>query len=134
MSNNIQTEVENEDILPQTENNDWDNEISPLDMPSDEQIVSSEGTQTVDSETQTEEQTQDKLAQVNNKLKRALQNMKDRIHQAVIERPQLFPNISDDTVERLDQLISTLDNQATQIDVLENERDQAQHEINELQR
>ena len=90
--------------------------------------------ETIDNETQTDEQPHDKLTQVNNKLKRALQTIKDRIHQAVIDRPELFSDTGDDTIERLDHLISTIGNQATQIDNLQNEHDHAQHEINQLQR
>ncbi len=78
--------------------------------------------QIIDNETQTDEQSQDKHAQVNNKLKRALQTIKDKIHQAVVERPELFSDTGDDTIERLDHLISTVANQATQIDILQNER------------
>jgi hypothetical protein len=88
----------------------------------------------IDNETQTEEQSQDKIVQVNNKLKRVLQNIKDKIHQAVIERPELFPDVADDTIERLDHLISKIGNQATQISHLQNEYDQAQDEIEQLQR
>ena len=94
------------------------------DIPSDEPIVSSTIRETVENETQTDEQSQDKLVQINNKLKRALQTIKDKIHQAIIDRPQLFGDISDDTIERLDYLISTIENQATQIEVLHNECDQ----------
>jgi hypothetical protein len=56
----------------------------------------------------------------------------------VAERPDLFADTSDDTIERLDHLISTVSNQATQIDILQAERDQAEeqlrNEIRELQR
>ncbi len=95
---------------------------------------SSRTNETVDNETQTDEQSQDKLTQVNNKLKRTLQTIKDKIHQAVIEQPQLFTDIGDDTIERLDHLISIVGNQVRQIDDLQNERDHAQHQINQLQR
>jgi len=109
-----------------------DNEESSL---TDSNLISSTRTnEFIDNETQTDEQPQDKLIQVNNKLKRALQTIKDKIHQAVVEQPQLFPDISDDTIERLDHLISAIENQATQINILQNERDHAQHEINQLQR
>jgi hypothetical protein len=94
----------------------------------------SQTTEKVDNETQTDEQPQDKHAQVNTKLKRALQNIKDKIHHAVVERPELFPDAGDDTIERLDHLISAIGNQAMQLDILQNERDHAQHEINQLQR
>lgn len=84
--------------------------------------------QTIDNETQTDEQSQDKHVQVNNKLKRALQTIKDKIHQAVVERPELFSDTGDDTIERLDHLISTVANQAAQIDILQNE-----HMLNKFQ-
>ncbi len=135
VDNYVQTEIENEQTslnqttLPETEDNDWNDQI-PSDQPNFSSIIK----QTIDNETQTDEQTQDKLIQVNNKLKRALQTIKDKIHQAVVERPQLFPDVGDDTIERLDHLISAIGNQATQIDLLQNERDHAQHEINQLQR
>ncbi len=90
--------------------------------------------ETIDNETQTDEQPADKLTQVNNKLKRALQAIKDKIHQVVIDRPELFSDTGDDTIERLGHLIFTIGNQATQIDNLQNERDRAQYEINQLQR
>ncbi|CAF1419944.1 unnamed protein product, partial [Adineta steineri] len=82
--------------------------------------------ETVDNETQTDEQQKDKLAQINNKLKRALQNIKEKIQRIVNEKPELFINSSDDTVERLDNLLSA-------IEILQNERDHALQKIDELQ-
>jgi hypothetical protein len=140
VDNYVQTEFENEQTssnqttVPETEDNDWNIQMSPLEIPSDEPNVSSITKQTVDNETQTDEQSHDKLTQVNNKLKRVLQTIKDKIHQAVIEQPQLFTDIGDETIERLDHLISTIENQAIQIDILQNERDHAQHEMIQLQR
>lgn len=123
VDNYIETETETEieptsSDLPATEDNDWNSQMSPIEIPSDEPNISSVGKETIDNETQTEEQ-----SQVNNKLKRALQTMKDKIHQAVTERPELFPNVGEDTIQRLDHLISTIENQATQIDILNDERD-----------
>jgi hypothetical protein len=118
VDNYVQTESENEQI----EDNDWNAQFTP----SNESNLSSIIKQTIDNETQTDEQSQDKLVQVNNKLKRALQTIKDKIHQAVIERSDLFSDVSDDTIERLDHLISTIGNQANEIDRLQNERDQLQ--------
>jgi len=140
VDNYVQTEFENEQTssdqtnLPETEDNDWNTQISPLEIPSNEPNVSSIIKQTVDNETQTDEQSHDKLVQVNNKLKRVLQTIKDKIHQAVIDQPQLFTDIGDETIERLDHLISTIGSQAIQIDILQNERDHAQHEMIQLQR
>jgi uncharacterized phage infection (PIP) family protein YhgE len=76
--------------------------------------------QTIDNETQTDDQQHDKLVQTNNKLKRALQTIKDKIHRIAGERPELFPQMSDDTIERLDQLISAVENQTKQIEILQN--------------
>src|SRR5205814_10276549 len=72
---------------------------------------------TADNETQTDDHQHEKLVQVNNKLKRILQIFKDKIHRIVTERPDLFDGIGEETSERLDHLISTVGNQATQIDV-----------------
>ncbi len=56
--------------------------------------------------------------QVNNN---ALQTIKNKIDQVVDERPELFPDSNDDTIERLDHLISAIEHQAAQIDLLKNE-------------
>ncbi len=56
--------------------------------------------------------------QVNNN---ALQTIKNKIDQIVGERPELFPDSNDDTIERLDHLISAIEHQAAQIDLLKNE-------------
>jgi hypothetical protein len=56
--------------------------------------------------------------QVNNT---ALQTIKNKIDQVVDERPELFPDSNDDTIERLDHLISAIEHQAAQIDLLKNE-------------
>jgi hypothetical protein len=98
----------------------------------------SSSAQTTDNEKSIDDQQHEKLVKVNTKLKRALQTVKDKIHRLVAERPDLFADTSDDTIERLDHLISTVSNQATQIDILQAERDQAEeqlrNEIRELQR
>jgi hypothetical protein len=44
--------------------------------------------------------------------------MKDKINRIVIEQPELFPISTDDTIVRLDSLISAIEQQAAQIDVL----------------
>jgi len=94
--------------------------------------------QTTDNESQTDNRQYEKLVQVNNKLKRALQTFKEKIHRAVDERPDLFHGIGEDTSERLDHLISTVENQATEINVLQVERaqveEQLQDQIKQLQR
>jgi hypothetical protein len=94
--------------------------------------------QTTDNDSQTDDRQHEKLLQVNNRLKRALQSFKDKIHRVVIERPDLFDGTGEETSERLDHLISTVENQATQINVLQAERDQTekqlQNEIKQLQK
>ncbi len=100
--------------------------------------TSSSPVQTIDNDSQTDDQQYDKIIQINNKLKRALQSLKDKINRLVTERPDLFVNIGEDTSERLDYLISTVEHQATQINILQTERDQSEeqlrNEIQELQR
>ncbi len=100
--------------------------------------TSSSPVQTIDDESQTDDQQHDKIIQINNKLKRALQSLKDKIHRVVTERPELFANIGEETSERLDHLISTVEHQATQMDILQAEHDQSEeqlrNEIQELQR
>ncbi|CAF5152717.1 unnamed protein product, partial [Rotaria magnacalcarata] len=146
----VQTEHENEQNEPiqiissvtednDWNNNDWNDQIPITEIPLGEPNVSSitvehKMPETVDNETQTDQQTQDKLSQINDKLKRALQTIKDRIHQIVIEQPELFSNTNHDTLERLDHLIIIIRNQAMQINDLQNSYDQAQDEINQMQR
>ncbi len=75
---------------------------------------------------------------MNNQLKDVLQTFQDKIQQIVTKRPNLFGDVGEETSERFDHLISTIENQATQIDVLHAERDQIeeqlQNEIKQLQR
>jgi hypothetical protein len=85
----------------------------------------------------TADQQQDKLAKINTKLKRALQTFKEKINRIVTERPDLFANISEETTERLDHLISTVEYQAEQLNALQAERsemeEQLRNQIQELQ-
>jgi methyl-accepting chemotaxis protein len=94
--------------------------------------------QTKDNESQTDDHQHEKLVQMNNKLKRALQTFKDKIHRVVNERPDLFDGIGEETSERLDHLISTVENQATKVNKLQAVLDQAdekyQGQIKNLQR
>ena len=80
---------------------------------------------------------QDKTAKMNVKLKRALQIVKEKINRIVTERPDLFVNIGEETNERLEHLISTVEHQATQMDLLQTERseveEQLRNEIRDLQ-
>ena len=80
--------------------------------------------ETVECETQTEDREHEKLTQMNTKLKRALQGLKDKIHRLVSERPDLFAGIGDETSERLDHLISTVENQSIRLDSLRTEYNQ----------
>ncbi len=91
-----------------------------------------------DSESQTDVYEDEKLAQVNKKFKRALHKVKNQIQRLVTERPDLFDGIGEDSNERLDHLISIVENQIAQIGVLQAERSQIeehlQNEIKQLQR
>jgi len=89
--------------------------------------------QTIDNETQTDDQQKDKFVQINNKLKRALQTIKEKINRIVTEKPELFPQSTDDTIERLDQLISAVENQTKHIEISQNGHDYAEQEIDEHQ-
>ncbi len=94
--------------------------------------------QAIDNESQTEDHQHEELVQVNNKLERALQAFKEKIDRAATETPDLFNGIGEDTNQRLDHLISTVENQAAQISVLQVEHgqleEQLQNEIKQLQR
>ncbi len=95
----------------------------------------SSSVQITDHEKQTGDQQHDKLVKVNNKLKRVLQTFKDKIHRIVTERPDLFVNVGEETSERLDHLISTVAQHATQINLLQSEHDQSEEQLRkELQR
>ena len=80
----------------------------------------------------------DKATKVNAKLKRLLQTVKDKINRLAAERPELFTNIGEETSERFDHLIATVEHQATQIEMLQSEHNETQeqlrNEIQELQR
>ena len=68
---------------------------------------------------------------MNSKLKRALQSFKDKIHRVAADRPELFPNAGEETSERLDQLIASVENQATQIEIIQAERSQVEAQLRE---
>jgi hypothetical protein len=89
---------------------------------------------TSDNETQTDDDQHEELLQTNDESKRALQAFVDKIYHIVAERPDLFDNIGEETNERLDHLISTVENQSTQINILDAECEQHRKEIKELQR
>ena len=102
--------------------NDWNDQISSTEWTTTVPACKD----TTDHETQTEELTQDKLSQVNNKLRRALQTIKEKVHQAAIEHPEIFTGTGDDTLERLNHLISTVGHQAIQIEALQAETHELQ--------
>jgi chromosome segregation ATPase len=123
---------------------DYENQIENLtreraNLMEEIQKNASSSVQTTDNERQIiDDQQQDKLAKMNTKLKRALQTLKEKINRIVTERPDLFTNIGEETNERLDHLISTVEHQATKIDALQAEHsgveEQLRNEIRELQR
>jgi len=71
----------------------------------------------------------DKLVKVNTKLKRVLQTFKEKISRLVTERPELFANIGEETSERFDHLIATVEHQATQIEMLQSEHNETQEQL-----
>ncbi|CAF4408390.1 unnamed protein product, partial [Adineta steineri] len=79
--------------------------------------------------TTTTDQRQDKLVKVNNKLKRALQTIKEKIQRIVTERPDLFTTIGEETNDRLDHLISTVENQTAQINLLQTELHESEEQL-----
>jgi uncharacterized phage infection (PIP) family protein YhgE len=123
---------------------DYENQIENLtreraNLMEEIQKNASSSVQTTDNERQIiDDQQQDKLAKMNTKLKRALQTLKEKINRIVTERPDLFANVGEETNERLDHLISTVEHQATQINALQAEHseveEQLRNEIRELQR
>ena len=84
---------------------------------------------TFDNGNQTEDVQYEKLVQVNKKLKRALQSVKDQILNVTRDQPGFFDNVSEDTNERIDHLISTIGNQKIQIETLRAERDQIEERL-----
>ena len=96
---------------------------------SEEEKNTTSSMHTTDNKAQTDDHQHEKVPQSNNKLKRALQVLKDKIHRVVNERPDLFDGISEETSERLDHLISTLENQAIQINASQAERDQNEKQL-----
>lgn len=93
------------------------------------EIKSSATTQSADS---------DKLLKMNTKLKRFLQTMKEKIQGVVAQHPSLFENVGEETNERLDHLISTVNDLVRRLDELRREHESArlayQEEIEDLQK
>ncbi|UJR33572.1 hypothetical protein I4U23_021010 [Adineta vaga] len=124
--------------LAESEENDWNSQMSTFEIASEDDNMTTVTSEhafkpTMDAETQTDEQVQEKLMQVNTKLKRALQSIKEKIHQAVEEQPELFSEVSEDTIERLDHLIVTIGNQAIQIEEFQNEREELLNKLEETE-
>jgi hypothetical protein len=94
--------------------------------------------QTTENESQTDDSEHEQLVQVNNKLEHALQTYKDKIDRIATHRGDLFDGIGEEVDDRLDHLMSTVESQATRVNVLKAERDQVeeqlQSEIKQLQR
>ena len=74
----------------------------------------------------------EKLAKLNSKLKRALQTVKEKVQRVVLERPELFTNVGEETNERLDHLIQTVEKQATQIGLLQSDLETAEERLQEI--
>lgn len=74
------------------------------------------------------------MIQINNKLKRVLQAFKEKINRIVIEKPQLFDGVGEETSERLDHLISTVENQMIQISELKQIEHRYQNQILTLEK
>ena len=93
---------------------------------------------TTDNESQKQEEQDENVQQGNKKLKRALHKVKNQMQRVVEERPELFEGVGEDANERLEHLISIVENQTTQISALETEHkqveEQLQNEIKQLQR
>lgn len=71
----------------------------------------------------------DKLMKINGKLKRALQTIKEKIQYAVTQNPDLFINVGEETVERLEHIISIVRDQKGFIDQLERERNNFEQQL-----
>lgn len=71
-------------------------------------------------------------------MKAALAKFEEKMHSVVEERRDLFDGISEETDDRLDHLISILENQTTQISTAELERnkteEQLRNEIKQLEK
>ena len=127
----------------ETRQNDYETQIENLTRERSHLLEeirnnASSSVQPEESEKASGSQQQDKLVKINTKLKRVLQTFKEKMNRLVTERPDLFVNVGEETNERFDHLISTVEHQATQIDLLQSEHNDAEeqlrNEIQELQR
>jgi hypothetical protein len=123
----------------ETRLNEYQNQIDNLMEELQKKTLPS--VQTADHESQTDDHQHEKLVQMNNKLKRVLQLFKEKIQRIVAERSDLFDGVGEETSERLEHLISTVDSQAVQIGELQNnlsQKDEQQtlleQRLNEVER
>lgn len=102
----------------------YENQIERLvreraDMVEEKQQNALSATPTTDAERPDSAGSNGKLVKINHKLKRALQTIKEKMQRVAADRPDLFVNIGEETTERLDHLIDTVDNQTGQINLLQ---------------
>ena len=72
-----------------------------------------DSSQRIDKQCQTDHHQHDKLVYTNNKLKQTVQTIKDKLQHIVTEKENLFLDVNDDPIDRLDHLISIIDKQST---------------------
>lgn len=85
-------------------------------------------------ETQTDEGKKDKLIEVNHKLKRALQIIKEKLNEISNERPDLFSDSPDDIIQKFNHFVHVFQNQSKQIHMFQVQLKNAQQCIDQLQR
>ena len=107
--------------------NDYKNQLDNLREERDQALQELEKnilsiTRTTDNESQTDDRQHKRLVQSNNKLKNTLKQFKDKIDSVATERPDLFANIDEDTDERLDHLILTIEQLQQNLSQQDNER------------
>lgn len=94
--------------------------------------------QRTENEVQTDDDEHEKLLEVNKSLKSTIETIENKIRDVITVRSDLFRDIDEGTIERLDHLISSIQNQGTQINDLKTEYDQTkenyQHKLVELQK
>ena len=77
-----------------------------------------------DNESQADDDRYEELVQLNGKVNHVLDTFRDKIHQIVMQKADLFDGVGEDASERLDQLVAIVENQAYQIDALRTEHSQ----------
>jgi hypothetical protein len=71
----------------------------------------------------------EKLMKINHKLKRVVQIFKEKLQRLANDRTDLFLNVGDDTNERLDHMIFTIQEQADRLELLQAERIQLDNQL-----